>query len=64
MPFHYLQAGQTPLLLAVRKNNMAIVRELVNARVDVDHMYEVCHTELAFRSTFMIMYIPRMDFLL
>ena len=43
---------------------MAIVRELVNARVDVDHMYEVCHTELAFRSTFMIMYIPRMDFLL
>jgi ankyrin repeat protein len=34
------KAGQTPLLLAVWKNNMAIVRELVNARVDVDHMYQ------------------------
>ena len=33
--------GQTPLLLAVQNNNLAIVRELVAARVDVDYMQEV-----------------------
>ena len=31
------QAGQTPLLLAVLKNNMAMVQELVLAGVDVNH---------------------------
>ena len=37
----FTQEGQTPLLLAVRNNNIAIVRELVAARVDVDYMQEV-----------------------
>ena len=37
----WLQAGQTPLLLAVRKNNVAMVRELAQARVDVNHMEQV-----------------------
>ena len=36
-----LQAGQTPLLLAVRKNNVAMVRELAQVRVDVNHMEQV-----------------------
>ena len=37
----FTQEGQTPLLLAVQNNNIAIVRELVAARVDVDYMQEV-----------------------
>ena len=40
----WLQAGQTPLLLAVRKNNVAMVRELTRARVDVNHMEQVSHS--------------------
>ena len=37
----WLQAGQTPLLLAVKKNNVAMVRELARVRVDVNHMEQV-----------------------
>ena len=37
----YIQEGQAPLLLAVRNNNIAIVRELIAARVDVNCVHEV-----------------------
>ena len=37
----FSQNGQTPLLLAVRKNNVAMVRELIAARVDVNQMEKV-----------------------
>ena len=37
-----LQGGQTPLLLAVRKNNTALVKELVRAKVNVNHIEQVC----------------------
>ena len=33
--------GQTPLLLAVRKNNVAMVKELIGAGVDVNKMEQV-----------------------
>ena len=36
------QEGQTPLLLAIRKNNTAMVKELVRAGADVDYMAHVC----------------------
>ena len=38
---HFLQRGQTPLLLATRKKNIVMVKELVEAEVDVNHMEEV-----------------------
>ena len=58
MIFLRLQAGQTPLLLAVRKNNVAMVRELVRARVDVNHMEQVSHPVY---SCYIIMLISRED---
>ena len=39
--FIHSQDGQTPLLLAVRKRNIAIVRELLGAEVALNHMEEV-----------------------
>ena len=39
--FIYSQDGQTPLLLAVRKRNIAIVRELLGAEVALNHMEKV-----------------------
>ena len=41
MWFYCLQAGQTPLLLAVRNNNVVIVKELVGAKVDVNYLDQV-----------------------
>ena len=38
------QSGQTPLLLAVKNNNVGIVGELVGARVDVNQMEVVSDT--------------------
>ena len=38
----FSQDGQTPLLLAVRKRNIAIARELLEAEVDVNYIEQVC----------------------
>ena len=38
------QEGQTPLLLATRKNDRATVQELLAADVDVDYIEEVSVT--------------------
>ena len=42
------QDGQTPLLLAIRKKNTAMVRELVTAGVDGNYMEEVSDETQAF----------------
>ena len=36
--------GQTPLLLAIRKKNIAIVSEVVAVRADVNYMEDVSET--------------------
>ena len=38
------QDEQTPLLLAIRKKNIAIVRELVTVGADVNYMEDVSET--------------------
>ena len=38
------QDGQTPLLIAIRKKNIAIVSELVTAGADVNYMEDVSNT--------------------
>ena len=35
------QEGQTPLLLAIRKNDIVTVKELLASRADVDYIQEV-----------------------
>ena len=57
-----LQAGQTPLLLAVRKNNVAMVRELAQARVDVNHIEQV--SSYLQKPLLQDMFASREDFLL
>ena len=37
----YTQEGQTPLLLAVRKRNIAMAKELLGAGADPNHIEEV-----------------------
>ena len=38
---NFSQDGQTPLLLAVRKRNIAVVRELLGVEVNLNHMEKV-----------------------
>ena len=38
------QGGKTPLLLAIRKKNIAIVRELVAVGADVNYIEDVSET--------------------
>ena len=37
----YTQEGQTPLLLAVKKRNIAMARELLGAGADPNHIQDV-----------------------
>ena len=45
---NFSQDGQTPLLLAVRKRNIAVVRELLGAEVELNHMEKVRTCILSF----------------
>ena len=60
----WLQEGQTPLLLAVKKNNVAMVRELTRVRVDVNHMEHVSHPVFSCLCYYIIMLVSREDSLL
>ena len=41
---HFPQRGQTPLLMATRKKKTDMVKELIEAKVDLNHMEEVSVT--------------------